>query len=1073
MTNNQDSLKVATTTPVDTSAPPALTATNSVPTALAFPQLSEETSLTHLRRAFDKPYDGEKFDGTNAKSFIHQLKLDLKSRGVFHLVMDAVNMSDLNVIAFLDQAHSFIIKSMEFTTGLLWAPTTARNIINQLETLAIGLPAQKVADLMIQHITFTYEGEATLADLSANSHRHVDCIEQLKSFGVTITEAQKVIVFSNALSVRLPHMSQIESDLIANTPINEPGNPIFNWAEYHKKCSAVIGSLRQTDSAPLRQTIGAGFAATQQTGYAATQPLVPMSLSQALQIRAPDQRTRLHKFCGHLDSNTGIPYHGWNVTTRSGVISVGHTTNECRRASGEPRTPTRGGGHFRGGGRGTFGQRGRGANRGRTPNQGDRGSPYNRATPSAFVSSQVQTDEILRLRNSASLHATESGRQAAIIAQQGRVIQTMSPTIAHMSSHIPQGTTVPQTSSHIPPGSEMAFQSTWVPQYPSTITPNMNSMTIMPESDPNLMDVDNTSFSLLFGGNPILPHPTTITSDLQEASSVIPLSQFNPQASLAYAMSANGRPNKFEVLIDTGANTAFAGKREHFSKDSIKSISGASVTGIDASNTFSPTEMGDIEIKSPFGSMTIKNVQLLPSLGNRVLLDTNRFTARGYYALFMDKRGIIYDPVTETVILSASHTTDKLYSVDVCPNAPLTFVQDAHRPNLQVITKAKMIVDRLNKPLSNPSSKPQKRVTFQIPNSSPPVITPPVNTTTRTDTLENWHKILGHTNGEYIRKFIEANPNCGAKLSNKKQFNCEPCIAAKHSRKPIPKVNHRPSFLPGSCIHLDIHFNMQIPSFSDKFIGYVLYVDECSKYRVMHGITKKNDLAPNLPRILAFFQRQTGNPLKLISLDKAGENQAVITHCKTNGIQYHLSAAGEQYQNATAERHGGVIDSLTRSNLFQSKLPDPFWFHAALYSTITLNLLPSKGSSDFGKSCFELFTGKAPNLSNLRSFGQVCWVPQRRTVTTVNLSKSELVNVKTIFLGYNPNYSAGRFLEPITMKQFNIPLHRVVKLPNSIQDWIIVDKTSASTCVSMTKRSQRIVSSLRLYLYHHTYLALI
>ena len=183
--------------------------------------------------------------------------------------------------------------------------------------------------------------------------------------------------------------------------------------------------------------------------------------------------------------------------------------------------------------------------------------------------------------------------------------------------------------------------------------------------------------------------------------------------------------------------------------------------------------------------------------------------------------------------------------------------------------------------------------------------------------------------------------------------------------------------------------------FIDKLIGYALYVDECSKYRVFHGIIKKSDLAP---RIL------------------------------TKKREYHLSAAGEQNQNATAKRHGGIIDSLTRLNLYQSKLPDPFWFHAAMYSSITLNLLPSKGTADFGKSCFEIFTGKAASLANLRAFGQVCWIPQRRTVSTVNLSKSALVNVKTIFIGYTPNYSAGKFLEPITMKTFNIPLHRVVKV---------------------------------------------
>jgi hypothetical protein len=54
-------------------------------------------------------------------------------------------------------------------------------------------------------------------------------------------------------------------------------------------------------------------------------------------------------------------------------------------------------------------------------------------------------------------------------------------------------------------------------------------------------------------------------------------------------------------------------------------------------------------------------------------------------------------------------------------------------------------------------------------------------------------------------------------------------------------------------------------------------------------------------------------------------------------------------------------------------------------------------------------------------------VPQRRTVSSVNLSKSALVNLKPIFIGYSPNYSAGKFLEPITMKQLNVPLHRVVR----------------------------------------------
>jgi hypothetical protein len=139
--------------------------------------------------------------------------------------------------------------------------------------------------LVAAFITFQFEGEATVASLNSNSTRYDHLVEQLEGLGSKISDAMKVLVFSNAMVKRLPHIANIESSTISETTLNDANQPVFLWPPFLKKCVSEIGTRSVEDPAPLGYLGCVGQTLVQEASVAKTY----------------EQMGPNYRFCGHVD----------------------------------------------------------------------------------------------------------------------------------------------------------------------------------------------------------------------------------------------------------------------------------------------------------------------------------------------------------------------------------------------------------------------------------------------------------------------------------------------------------------------------------------------------------------------------------------------------------------------------------------------------------------------------------------------------------------------------------------------------------------------------------------------------
>ena len=139
-------------------------------------------------------------------------------------------------------------------------------------------------------------------------------------------------------------------------------------------------------------------------------------------------------------------------------------------------------------------------------------------------------------------------------------------------------------------------------------------------------------------------------------------------------------------------------------------------------------------------------------------------------------------------------------------------------------------------------------------------------------------------------------------------------------------------------------------------------------------LNSRSDVLHTFLNFKQLIENQTLNKIKAIRTDNALEfcSKEWESTMHKFGIIHELSAAYCHYQNGVAERMNRTLEEMTRCMLHESGLPKSLWGEAVMTSTYLRNRLPS--SSNAGKTPYEIFTGKIPNLSHAKQFGTQCFV---------------------------------------------------------------------------------------------------
>jgi hypothetical protein len=157
---------------------------------------------------------------------------------------------------------------------------------------------------------------------------------------------------------------------------------------------------------------------------------------------------------------------------------------------------------------------------------------------------------------------------------------------------------------------------------------------------------------------------------------------------------------------------------------------------------------------------------------------------------------------------------------------------------------------------------------------------------------------------------------------------------------------------------------------------------------------------------------ETGRRLRVLRTDNGGEFTSVsfVEHCVKHDIKHQHSAPYTPQQNGVVERRNQSVVNMARSLLKTRGLPTAFWGEAVTTAVYLLNRAPTKSVA--GKTPFEAWHGRRPDVEHLRVFGCVAYV----RVTRPHLKKLEDMGVTMVFIGYEPGAKAWRFFDPVAQR---------------------------------------------------------
>ncbi|GJR21923.1 retrovirus-related pol polyprotein from transposon TNT 1-94 [Tanacetum coccineum] len=161
------------------------------------------------------------------------------------------------------------------------------------------------------------------------------------------------------------------------------------------------------------------------------------------------------------------------------------------------------------------------------------------------------------------------------------------------------------------------------------------------------------------------------------------------------------------------------------------------------------------------------------------------------------------------------------------------------------------------------------------------------------------------------------------------------------------------------------------------------------------------------------IQNQKGCPIISIRTDHGREFDNEVqfgAFCDANGITHNFSAPRTPQSNGVVERKNRTLQEMSRTLLNEQSIPQKFWCNAVDTSTYILNRILIRPF--LGKTPYELFKGRKPNLEYFKVFGCKCFILNTKDY----LTKFDPKSTEGVFLGYSPNSKAYVVLNKETMK---------------------------------------------------------
>ncbi|GJZ00066.1 retrovirus-related pol polyprotein from transposon TNT 1-94 [Tanacetum coccineum] len=280
------------------------------------------------------------------------------------------------------------------------------------------------------------------------------------------------------------------------------------------------------------------------------------------------------------------------------------------------------------------------------------------------------------------------------------------------------------------------------------------------------------------------------------------------------------------------------------------------------------------------------------------------------------------------------------------------------------------------------------------------------------DSSTLWHRRLGHANMRLIqslssKELVRNLP----KLKFEKLF-CDACNVGKQVHESHKAKNMVSTSKCLELLHMDLFGPSAVQSYGGNFYTLVI-VDDYSRYTWTRFLKHKNEAFDHFEILSKKIQVQKGCPIISIRTDHGREFDNEVqfgAFCDANGITHNFSAPRTPQSNGVVERKNRTLQEMSRTMLNEQSIPQKFWCNAVDTSTYILNRILIRPF--LGKTPYELFKGRKPNLEYFKVFGSKCFILNTKDY----LTKFDPKATEGIFLGYSPNSKAYIVLNKETMK---------------------------------------------------------
>ena len=270
------------------------------------------------------------------------------------------------------------------------------------------------------------------------------------------------------------------------------------------------------------------------------------------------------------------------------------------------------------------------------------------------------------------------------------------------------------------------------------------------------------------------------------------------------------------------------------------------------------------------------------------------------------------------------------------------------------------------------------------------------------NTADLWHCRLGHLNYQDMVKLKAV--ATGIEFSGELSF-CEDCARVKSTNKPYINAGERPT-KPRQTICFDVKKHAR----SSGGFEYSLDIwDKFSGEEWTFPLRRKSDASHKLQCFICSLEN-TGEPIYVLEMcvsDHGGEfmDTSLQEFLEMRGI-FHMTAPSHTPNYNPAESRMKGLNHMQSLLLKQANFPLSKWPLARQCATFIRNRTP-KRSNYANKTPYEMFYGRAPDLSSMRAFGSPCFVH----VPSAMRSKLDDAAKPAVFVGYSEKRRAYMVIE--------------------------------------------------------------